>query len=209
MSSKKVLIDTTYSQIELTLQDVDHYGQLIQTPAAKRTMMMKPKQKQFLTKSDAKFRINSATTRRTLNAVSTANDESRLTNFIQHENYEINSFRSNDKNPQNGNQQHGNSSIEGLRESWNKNLSTQLKFAEQSQTTPKEVNSSQVSMMKVIGPSIANQDSHNTSYTQKITSAKDLSNMRTSAGNQQQNGLKTNKLSIYSQQQLGETDSFT
>lgn len=53
-------------------------------------------------------------------------------------------------------------------------------------------------MMKVIAPSIANQDSHNTSYTQKITSAKDLSNMRTSAGNQQQNGLKTNKLSIYS-----------
>jgi hypothetical protein len=46
-------------------------------------------------KTEGKFRINSATTRRTINAASTANDESRLANFIQNENYEINSFRSN------------------------------------------------------------------------------------------------------------------
>lgn len=58
---------------------------------------MQPKKKTYLKKTEGKFRINSATTRRTLNAVSTANDESRLTNFIQNENYEINSFRSNDK----------------------------------------------------------------------------------------------------------------
>ena len=36
-----------------------------------------------------------------MNATSTINDESRMTNFIQNENYEINSFRSNDKNIQN------------------------------------------------------------------------------------------------------------
>lgn len=57
---------------------------------------MRPKRKkEFGVKSEQKFRINSATTRRTMNAASTANDESRLTNFIQNENYEINSFRSN------------------------------------------------------------------------------------------------------------------
>ena len=56
---------------------------------------MKPKKKHNQMKSVEKFRINSATTRRTLNALSTAHDESRMTNFIQNENYEINSFRSN------------------------------------------------------------------------------------------------------------------
>ncbi len=65
--------------------------------------MMKPKQRHIYTKSDDKFRINSATTRRTVNAASTANDESRLTNFIQNENYEINSFRSDHKNDNNSN----------------------------------------------------------------------------------------------------------
>ncbi len=76
--------------------DVDHTTYLSHDPACKRTMMMRPKKRVAATKNDSKYRINSATTRRTMNAVSNANDESRLTNFIQHENYEINSFRSND-----------------------------------------------------------------------------------------------------------------
>lgn len=62
-------------------------------------MMLRPKKKNFTMKNDSKFRINSASTRRTMNAISTAHDESRMTNFIQNENYEINSYRSNnDKN---------------------------------------------------------------------------------------------------------------
>jgi hypothetical protein len=61
-------------------------------------MLIQPKKRNFMKKVEGKFRINSATTRRTKQACSIVNDESRLTNFIQNENYEINSFRSNDKN---------------------------------------------------------------------------------------------------------------
>jgi hypothetical protein len=77
--------------------NVDHTTYLVHDPASKRTLLMKPKKRIPATKNDSKFRINSATTKRTLNAISTANDESRMMNFIQHENYEINSFRSNEK----------------------------------------------------------------------------------------------------------------
>lgn len=75
---------------------VDHVTYLGHDPAAKRTLMMKPKKRVAVTKNDSKFRVNSATTRRTMIAAATANDESRMTNFIQNENYEINSYRSND-----------------------------------------------------------------------------------------------------------------
>ena len=75
---------------------VDHVSYLVHEPAAKRTLMMKPKRKIAVIKNDSKYRVNSATTRRTMMAAATANDESRMTNFIQNENYEINSYRSND-----------------------------------------------------------------------------------------------------------------
>ena len=64
-------------------------------------MLLQPKKRPFLTKKDGKYRLNSATNRRTQYAISTANDEARLHNFIQNENYEINSFRSNDKGGEN------------------------------------------------------------------------------------------------------------
>ena len=75
-----------------------------QNPAAKRTMMMKPKPKNNQggsSKTDLIFRLNSSkvTTRRMIrnanNIISLANDDSRLTNFIQSDNYEIISYRSN------------------------------------------------------------------------------------------------------------------
>jgi hypothetical protein len=102
--------------------NVDHTTYLVHDPAAKRTLLMKPKKRIPATKNDSKFRINSATTRRTLNAISTANDESRMMNFIQNENYEINSFRSNEKGMQPGNSQ----SVEMIRESWRKEHSKQF-----------------------------------------------------------------------------------
>ena len=69
-------------QIEEALMMVDHVNYLSHEPAAKRTLMMKPKRKIAVTKNDSKYRVNSATTRRTMIAAATANDESRMTNFI-------------------------------------------------------------------------------------------------------------------------------
>ena len=51
--------------------------------------------------------------------MSTVNDESRMTNFIQNENYEINSYRSNDRNSQINPTQPNTQSVEALRVSWN------------------------------------------------------------------------------------------
>jgi len=50
----------------MALQDVDHTTYLVHDPAVKRTMMMKPKKRVTATKNESKYRINSATTRRTL-----------------------------------------------------------------------------------------------------------------------------------------------
>lgn len=53
-------------QLEMALQDVDHTTYLVHDPAVRKTLMMKPKKRPTATKNDSKFRINSATTRRTL-----------------------------------------------------------------------------------------------------------------------------------------------
>ena len=82
-------------------------------------MLMQPKKKNHLNKTEGKFRINSATTRRTKIAASNANDESRLTNFIQNENYEINSFRSNDRGDENSKRDPLNLNLtQSIRDSW-------------------------------------------------------------------------------------------
>eukprot|EP00347_Sterkiella_histriomuscorum_P005408 403356730 len=115
--------------IEQALMDMD-ISNLVQDPSAKRTMLMKPKRRNQQTKNESKFRINSATTRRTLNAISTANDESRMMNFIQSENYEINSFRSNHDKSNSQQQANNTQSVEAIRQSWNRQQNSQIKSKE-------------------------------------------------------------------------------
>jgi hypothetical protein len=60
-------------------------------------MMMGPKLKSQAFRVDYKFKANNIQRVMAQNAAAQVNDEARFQNFIQHENYEINSFRSNNQ----------------------------------------------------------------------------------------------------------------
>ncbi|CDW85337.1 UNKNOWN [Stylonychia lemnae] len=158
------------SLLEKAIIDMD-VTEIVQDPAQKKTLFMKPKTRNQAVKNQSKFRINSATARRNLNAMSTINDESRMTNFIQNENYEINSYRSNEKNSHNPHSQQNTQSIEALRESWNRQQKANINIKKEYSNQPNHSSINKLTNKDILSATVT--DNLNSSF-QIETQSKNL-----------------------------------